>query len=224
MVNVEDVQDDIIRVVNPKTGESMARQLTPGLANLLFVPYKSIDAKEIKDDAWVTYYDILKFSGLNVKSNRNLKIKKARDKWKRINNFTKSPAPVAAITYEADEDEEPTPEKTPRKKTAKREISKQFSTPKPEEQLTENFLTPQFVSSREKRRLRRAEKKRQAGLGLMTIDEMVDKLHLMTQSQHAGNLSSHMQEEMMSIMDALLKKKVINRKQHKILFQKYIDI
>jgi len=240
VVNVEDVQDDIIRVVNPKTGESMARQLTPGLANLLFVPYKSIDAQEIKDDAWVKYYEILKFSGLNAKSNRNRKIQLAQDKWNRTNiprtnieafsYFDKIPKNIKMKKElddpltETDDDEEPTPKKTPRKKPAKRAISKQFSTPKPAEQLTpENLLTPQFRTEREKRRQRRAKKKDQLGLGLMTIDDMVDRLHLMTQSQHAGNLSSQMQGEMMSIMDALLNKKVINRKQHKMLFQKYIN-
>ena len=69
---------------------------------------------------------------------------------------------------------------------------------------------------------KKINQRKKSGTGLMTVDNMVDRLHLMTQSQHAGNLSSTMQNEMMNIMDTLLKKKVINKKKHKVLYIKYI--
>jgi len=239
VVNVEDVQDDIFRVVNPKTGKSIVKQLTPSLSQLLFVPSGNIDFDKISNDAFVNYYEIMKFSKINPKSNKNKKIKiakKAYDKIysKKLSLEEKKPAVIyesePSEPSEDEDDDIETPKLSPKRKVRKK-LSNQFSTPK---QLSESakYLSPQFISERKKRRERRFKQRekllekqmrKKSGKGLMTVDDMVNRLYLMTQSQHAGNLSSSMQDEMMQIMDVLLKKKIISRKQHKMLFKKYIN-
>jgi hypothetical protein len=257
-VNVEDVQDDLFRVVNPKTGKSMVKQLTPSLSQLLFVPTGSIDFKKISKDALLNYYDIMQFSGINPKANRNKKIKLGKKAYDNVygKEETKEEAfttPVKAkrrILPESKMETTVTPSQMRDIEFAMQgaddDDTDDDDTEDEEEQLTRlaslsavknrrrgkgmrknKKMTKQQVIkiNREtaRRMLKQAKPKKRSGTGLMTIDEMVNRLHLMTQSQHAGNLSSNMQDEMMQIMDILLKKKVITKKQHKILFKKYID-
>lgn len=73
----------------------------------------------------------------------------------------------------------------------------------------------------DKRKYRRV---RQKGNGLMSFDEMIERFYLLAQSQKGGNISNEITEEMMDLIDNLLVKKVINKAEHKTLFDNYINI
>ena len=65
---------------------------------------------------------------------------------------------------------------------------------------------------------------RQRGFGLMNFDDMIQRFYLLAQSQIGGNISNEITDEMMGLLDHLLVKKVINKGQHKTLFDNYINI
>ena len=59
-----------------RSGEKMVKQLTPDLAQLLFVPAKDINFDEIADSQIVRYYELLNFAGFPKGSQgRNEKFK-----------------------------------------------------------------------------------------------------------------------------------------------------
>ena len=58
---------------------------------------------------------------------------------------------------------------------------------------------------------------------MLSGDELVKQLNLLTQSKMAGNFGKNLDNNMMDVVDALLSRKIIDKKQHKTLYEKYIN-
>ncbi len=78
-VSESDIQDSKIRVRNDKNGNSIVYDLTPGLSELLFKPYKNININSIPKADVIKYHDIMQFSGTHHKSNNNKKLRFSRN-------------------------------------------------------------------------------------------------------------------------------------------------
>jgi hypothetical protein len=68
---------------------------------------------------------------------------------------------------------------------------------------------------------------KQKGSGIVSYkyysscDELIQRLHLLCGITEAGNNSPEVRNEIVSILDILLKDKYIDSKQHKILYNKW---
>ena len=85
LVDEAQIQDGVIDVINSRTNERMVKKLTPDLAQLLFVPFNSINADEIQPSQLVQYYKIMQHAGFVRGSNNNKKLKWARE-WNEYNS------------------------------------------------------------------------------------------------------------------------------------------
>lgn len=81
-------------------------------------------------------------------------------------------------------------------------------------------IKPHNVNENGRMKIRGGRKKIQA----QTADQMIERLGLITASIEAGNDSSQLKNELMDIIDNLMKKEIINRDQHKTIFDKYISL
>ena len=85
LVSETEIQDGLIDIINNRTNERMVKKLTPDLAQLLFVPFNSINADEIQPSQLVEYYKIMQHAGFVRGSNNNKKLKWARE-WYEYNS------------------------------------------------------------------------------------------------------------------------------------------
>ena len=90
----------------------------------------------------------------------------------------------------------------------------------------QNYVFDEQGSRR--RRQRYNPQPRQRGRGFFStysnVNEIIERLDLLTRSQSAGNYSTETSNEIMDIIDKLLLDKTISKVEHKKLFKKYVNI
>ena len=73
------------------------------------------------------------------------------------------------------------------------------------------------------RRHYKRKKQRMAGTGLMSLDDMVGRLHLLASGTQGGAISTQATNEMSDIIDKLYNAGVLAQKDVKNLYEKYIN-
>ena len=74
-VDLNDLQDNRLRIYNTNSKENLSREINDSVAELLIKPYTKIDYARLDPNAWNEYMEIMRFVGIPRGANNNRKLR-----------------------------------------------------------------------------------------------------------------------------------------------------
>ena len=233
LVDEANIQDDLIHITHMRSGEKMVKQLTPDLAQLLFVPAKDINFDEIADSQIVRYYELLNFAGFPKGSQgRNEKFKLLQAQRAKEVRKPSSPKERAVKVEEA---RQRVRERKMKEDEPKEEAPAEDVYEEEEAAPAVNLVDPRRKAGRKTRQSQRLKERpgkkgyglgrrqKKMGRGFMSLDDMVSRLHLLASSVVSGNTSVQTENEMVDIIDRLYSEGVLAKNEVENLYSKYLN-